>query len=499
MLLIQRWNDFKFGTVNDIEASELPKEAVLRSQNMYYKENRWRKVPGLADINSSQLAAGAAWSIGKWFSIVPKKSKILASCLTDLYAQNDDNTFSSIDSTIISGALLEYLSVPPFTYYGSQLTTWKRFDGGTKSYAVGNDNPPKKFIKIIFNPYAGRYFGIGDPDNPDLLYWSNHLTNGGIEQWPDGNTQIFDTVHGDSPKSIETYEGRVQLFSENSVNSGSVIGVPQNWSFQKERAQTGAVSGRTVKRYGNFFLMLAPNFEVYKWPHDVFITKGRVKFKINPYTAHLATAEIREDRYYEITFKSSEATSSDNYHSWTYDILGDRWYGPHTKRNIVSMFYDRENRRLLQGGADDLEGFIFDMRGPDIRNAAMPCRLTTGFDFQGDMSIDKRYEAFRVKTNQAGSKPGGEGQLQVIINVDQREENQQSQTLTLEDPKNEDPIMDTSKVRDSIIKRGNIYESVSRGSSIQFDFRYEVAKENLEISSWELDYRTRTPKKNRGV
>ena len=243
MILIDKFSDFKFGVVNAIEESELPKEALFRSQNMHYQENRWRKLPGLSEAHTTQLAAFPVWSIGKWYSLVPSASKLLASCGTDLFAEQSDGSYASIDSLVISGALIEYLNVPPFVYYGSQLTKWKRYDGGTIVYPVGGSNgeasdAPRKFIKIIFNPYAGRYFGIGDPDNPDLLNWSAHIDNEGIEKWADGNAQIVDSIDGDSPKAQDLYEGRITIASQNSINSGSVVGVPENWSFQRERSQT---------------------------------------------------------------------------------------------------------------------------------------------------------------------------------------------------------------------------------------------------------------------
>lgn len=501
MITVDRYSDFKFGVVNAIEESELTKEAMFRSQNMFYKENRWRKLPGLSELSTTQLTAFPVWSIGKWYSLVPSASKLLASCGTDLYARDTNGTFSSVDSLVISGALIEYLNVPPFIYYGSQLTKWKRYDGGTVVYPIGGSNgeatdAPRKFIKIIFNPYAGRYFGIGDPDNPDLLNWSAHIDNEGIELWEDGNAQIIDSLQGDAPRSVDTFEGRVTIFSNHSINSFSVVGVPENWNFQKEKSQSGCHAGRTLKRYGSSFFMLTPDFEIYQWPDEKFITKGRIKFNINPYHAHLACAEIRENRYYEITFESGEAVSSNKYHSWTYDILGDRWYGPHIQRNLVSMFLDKDTNQLLCGGIDNLEGFIYEMRGKNIKNTAMQCRLTTGYQFQGDTRFDKRYTKFRIKAKQEGSLADSAGQLSVTVNVDSNANNPHTQNLVLEDPVNLNP-MDTSIVKDAIIKRAHIHEQYGRGSSIQIDMKHETLNGDLEISNWEVELYQRTKKEAR--
>ena len=503
MITVDRYTDFKFGVINAIRESNLPKEAMFRSQNMHYKENDWLKVPGLEIINTSQLAAYPVWSVGKWHSLIPAQSKLLASCGTDLFAQQNDNTYVSVDDLVISGALIEYLNVPPFVYYGSQLTKWKRYDGGTLVYPVGGENgnasdAPRQFIKILFNPYAGRYFGIGDPNNPDYLNWSAHIDNEGIEKWPDGNVQIVDSLQGDKPTALDIYEGRVLILSGNSINSGSVVGVPENWSFQKERSQAGAYAGRTLKRYGSSFFMLTRDFEIYQWPNDKFITKGRVKFNINPHRAHLACAEIRDNRYYEITFESGEAVSSNKYHSWTYDILGDRWYGPHIQRNLTSMFYDQERNYLIGGGADDLDGYIYEMRGKNIKASPMKCRLTTGHNFQGDTRSDKRYTKFRMKVKQEGSNAGGTGQLEVTVNVDQWANNPQSQNLVLEDPANQNTA-DTNAVRDSMIRRAHIHELYGRGSSIQFDIKHEVLGGDLAISEFEVELYERTKKEARSA
>ena len=68
MLLTEKYNDFKFCVVNSIEPSEIPKEAVNKSQNVYYRENRWRKLPGLVEINAATLSANPVWGLYKHLS-----------------------------------------------------------------------------------------------------------------------------------------------------------------------------------------------------------------------------------------------------------------------------------------------------------------------------------------------------------------------------------------------------------------------------------------------
>ena len=504
MIFIEKYNDFKYGVVNAIDPSELPKEALYKSQNMQYKENRWRKIPGLTEVNPTQISStNGVWGIGFHYDIITKKRITLIYCGTDVFKLNDDLSTTSIDSVMSLNSQLEFMSLPQFTYFGSQNDKWRRYDGGTQTYFIGANNgdasdAPRKYIKILFNPFAGRYFAIGDPANPDYLNWSAHIDDEGIEKWPGANVQITESVNGDVPLNFDMDNGRILLVSKHSINSGTVVGVPQNWNFQKEKSQTGTIAGRTLKRYGSFYLMLTPDFEVYKWPNDVFVTKGRVKFNINPYKAHLACAEITENRYYDLCFESGEAVSSNKYHWWRYDILGDRWYGPSIQRNIVTMTKDPDKNFTLCGGVDDLSGYLMELRGLNIKNSQMKCHMITGYNFQGDINLDKRYTKVRVKAKQAGSLASSQGQLEVTANVDSWADAPQSQTLTLEDPANENP-MDTSAVRDAIIKRAHIHELYGRGSSIQLEFKHEQLNGELEISEWEIEGYMRTKKEARSA
>jgi len=504
MLQVERYNDFKYGVINAIEPSEIPKEAVNKSQNLYYRENRWRKLPGLVEMTGTPIGTDPVCGVGKHYDIIAKKRIVLGASGGGVYRFNDQTKlFESIYSGMFSNEQVEFLNYPPHTYFGSPNNKWRRYDGGTITYPVGGNSgaasdAPRKFSNIIFSPYSGRFFGIGEILNPDYLYWSEHIDNEGIEKWPDGNVQIIESIRGDSPKAVDIFEARITIFNENSISSGTVSGVPQSWSFQRDRAQSGCYAGRTLKRYGTYYLMMTPDFEVYKWPTDSFITKGRVKFEIDPYSAHLACAEIVENRYYVITFKSSHAVSSDKYHTWVYDILGDRWYGPHIQRNVVSMFFDRDTNYLLCGGTDDLAGLVMDMRGTNIKNKAMKCHFMTGFNFQGDIRSDKRYSMFRLKSKQTGSLAGGVGQLEVLINCEQKYDAPHTTRLTFEDPANDNP-MDTGAVKDAIIKRAHIHEENSRGTSIQVELKHEILNGEMEFSEFDIEYRSRTKKEDRKI
>lgn len=510
MLKLQKYNDFQHGVVNAIEESEIPSTALAKSQNMYYRENRWRKLPGLAFLNSTDIGTDPVWGLGKFYNIIDNKRILLASSGSDVYKWDANlQVFTSIRTGMIENQQVEFVNYPPFLYFGSQYDLWQRYDGGAKSFSVGGSNglaadAPRKFSNIIFSPYSGRFFGVGELANPDYLYWSAHIDDEGIEKWPDGNVQIIESVNGDSPQAVDIFEGRITVFSQNSISSGNVSGVPESWSFQRDRAQTGCYARRTLKKYGQTFYMLTPDFEIYQWPSDKFVSKGRVKFSINPYKAHLACAEIVENRYYDICFVSGEETSSNNYHYWRYDILGDRWYGPSTQRNLVSMYYDKDESLLYCGGAGDLVGKVMKLEGRNIGVTAMQCHLKTGFDFQGDIRDDKRYSMFRIKAKQEGSLPGGTGDLEVIINFDQRANEYYTQRLLLEDPGNLSPNADdrfilTSQVRDSIIRRAHIHEQYARASSVQVELKHEVKDGDLEISEWEIEYRQRTKKEARNA
>lgn len=504
MLDLIEWKNFKNGVVNAIPESEIDRDSMSTSENFYYRENRWRKMPGLNEINPTVISADPVTGISKYYNIIDKKKIVLAACGTDVYKFNEQNTtFESIRSSMQPNTQVEFLEYSPFIYFGSQYNKWQRYDGGNKSYPVGGNNgnasdAPPMFSQIIFSPFTGRFFGIGALDNPDILGWSEHIDNEGIEKWVDGNQQIVDSVRGDFPQRAVIFEGRITVFSQNSVSSGTVVGVPESWSFQNDRAQAGAIAGRTVQRFGNFFLMLTPDFEVYQWPNDKFITKGRVKFNINPYKAHLACAEIVDNRYYDIFFESGEAVSEYKYHMWRYDILGDRWYGPHLRRSVSSLYYDRDSNLLLCGGADEYQGFVMEQRGLNLKNSAMPCKLRTGYDFQGNNRNDKRYSMVRVKAKQEGSLAGGGGQLSVTAYFDQKKNAPYAQTITLEDPVNSN-LANTGEVKDAIIKRGHIHEENARASSVQIELTHEVLNGNIEISEFEVEFRARTKKENRKV
>lgn len=500
MKTVEQYSDFKYGTVNAIEASEIPKEAVSLSQNIIYKENRWRKLPGLVELHASQLAGNPVYGLSKYYNIDTGKKFYLAFCGNSVFAYDfDTQVFSSIYSPLTADSQVNFLESHPSIYFGSDKDIWRRFDGGTITYSIGGPlNPMLKFSKIVYSPYAQRYFGIGVREERNIASFSAHLDDGGIEQWPDANKQVLETTRGDWPKDAQIYEGTITFFSDNSINSGNVVGVPQNWRFQREKSLAGTVAGRSVKRYGSNFFMLTPEFEVYQWPENKFITKGRVKFSIDPNYASLACAEIVENRYYYLSFKSGEAVSTDKYHLWIYDILGDRWYGPHKGYNITSMYWDDDTSTLVCGCDDTNQGFVAEHRGLDIRNKVSSVRWVNGYNDQGNLEFDKRYSKFRIKAKQTGSNPTGSGNLEVVFNVDDNAGNPQSQTITLEDPANQN-LSNTSIVKDAIVKRGHIPEQYGLGRSCQIELKHSVQAGDFEFSYFELEYYMRTKKENRNV
>lgn len=504
MLSLIKWNDFKDGVVNVLPDSDIPRTGMALSENMYYRENRWRKMPGLVENSNTAIGTDPIWGLSKYYNIIDKKKIVLASSGANVYKLNEQTgLFTSIQASLSPNDLIHFLDYPPYCYMGGVKNKWRRYDGDAVTYSIGGEDgnatdAPPMFSMILWNPYSGRFFGIGELANPDLLGWSEHIDDGGMEVWPEGNGQIIDSIRGDSPQFATIFEGRITIINQNSISSGTVVGVPESWSFQSDKSQTGTIAGRTVKRYGNSFFMLTPDFEVYKWPDDKFISKGKVKFNINPLKANLACAEIVENRYYDIYFESGEAVPSNKYHMWRYDILGDRWYGPHRQRSVTSTYYDKDTNLLLCGGADELAGFVLEQRGLNIKNSPMKCKLKTGYDFQGDIRGDKRYSMFRVRAKQEGSLPNSAGQLKVTANFDQKANRPFTQDIVLEDPANTN-IAATGEVKDTVIKRGHIHEENSRASSIQIEMTHEVLNGNLEVSEFEVEFRSRTKKENRGV
>ena len=163
---------------------------------------------------------------------------------------------------------------------------------------------------------------------------------------------------------------------------------------------------------------------------------------------------------------------------------------------IKTKFWDKDTNLLLCGGADELDGFVMEHRGRNIKNETSSVHWVNGYNFQGDNQFDKRYSKFRIKAKQEGTLSSGAGQLEVLFNVDTRSLNQQTQRLTLEDPANLN-LAGTGQVRDSIIKRAFIHEQYGRGSSCQVEIKHAVQTGYVEWSDIEIDFYRRTKKENR--
>ena len=405
MGLKKRYVEFKSGVINDIEASEIPFDAMVKSDGFYYKENFWRKIPGLTELNAGVIGTDPVWGLIQFYRVTPKDSFLIAASGGSVYKYDiGSRTFTAIHTGMVPNEQVDFLEDNNFLYFGSKKDNWRRFDGGAKTQPVGGANPPKKFSRIIYAPSAQRFFGMGAEEDPAGLYYSEHIDDGGIEVWT-AAPQIIESVKGDSPLAADIYEGNITTVSLNSISQGTVRGVPQSWVFDRQKAQAGTIAWRTFKRYKNFFLMLTPTFDLYKWPDNELVNKGRVKFSIDPSYAHLACAEVIDDRYYVLCFRSGEAVSSNKYHLWIYDILGDRFYGPHTQYNLVSMFYDKPNRRLLCGGIDNLAGFVFEFTGRNIKGVPKKAHLVTAYSDYGYPEIEKRYNKGWIKAKQEGNAP----------------------------------------------------------------------------------------------
>ena len=516
---LKTYKNFK-GVENAIPESEIDMEAFVKLQNIHYKDGRLRKLPGLVEINSTKIGTDPVSAIFKSHQVVPNLNHRIAVAGSQVYKFNTStNVFDSIHSGLkvhddsFSNTYLEFLEYPPYLYMGSNENRWRRFDGGTTLQPVGSNagtaaTDPRLYSRIIFSPYAGRFFGIGNKLNPDYLEWSDHIDTNGIEQWPTGNIQIVQSTGGDVPLEIDIFEGRISIFSKNSINSGTVSGVPEGWTFEREKSQTGAIARRSIKRWGSSFLMLTPDFEVYLWPQDIFVTykavdggrrRKRVKFNIDPNRAYLACAEIVENRYYYLSFESGSNEPDDDYHLWIYDILADQWSGPHIGYNVVSMFWDKDENLLNCGGAGsagqagDLSGYVMEHRGRDIRNRKSKVHFITSYNDYGSPVIDKRFNNLWLTAKQEGSL-GGVGQLELITNVDGAYDQSQAQRVTLEDPANDNP-MDTSAVKVAVTKRGYIHDAGGRGTRIQLEGKHEVQGGDLEISEFSIEYDLKKYKK----
>lgn len=502
----KKYSDFSLGVINVGKSHQQPINSLRKSQQMYLRDGFMKKIPGLVEINQTAIGSDPIWSNYVFRQNNPDRVNRLAVSGGKVYLFNESTrVYDEIYSGLITNKQVEFLEDSPVIYFGSQYDKLRRFDGngGTITYPVGGENgeaadAPRMFKKMLYNPYAQRYFGIGELTDINKLRWSEHINNGGIEIFPASNNQVIESVNGDTPQTMDIYEGRINIFSQNSISSGTVEGVPEIWSFQREKSKSGCIAGRTVKRYGGSFLMLTPSFEVYAWPDDVYITKEKIAFDINPYFAHLACAEIVEDRYYYLSFVSGDAVSADNYTLWIYDIIGKRWSGPHIRYNMVSMHYDPISSLLNVGGAGELNGYVLEHRGRDIKNRTSPYHIVSNNDDYGSPREDKRFSEAWVTASQEGSDVDGAGNMQFIATADGLNGNPQSQNVTLEDPANQN-LSNTSVVREAVTKRGKIHEAYGRGNRFQWELKGDIRNGDFEFSELEIKYYARTKKENRGT
>lgn len=504
MYIRKLFNNWEHGVINDIEETAIPITAAYQSQGLYYKENMWRKIPGLNFVNPTAIDTESINGIFKFRRLIEQTDILVAQSGNDLYAFNPENaTFSSFYDNIQGGAdyPISFFDYGNNLYFGGPKDQWRRWDGGLKTYSIGENNGDgataiRKFGQVIFNAYANRFMAIGWPENPDYLMWSALNDYEGIERWEDSNVQVSASKNGDFPLYIDILDGKITMFNRNSISGGNVRGVPQNWTFQTERYLTGTISGRTVKRYGNQFYMLTPDFELYRFPDNKLLSKGRVKFAINPYRAHRAVAEILDNRYYVIAFESNEAVSSNKYHMWYYDILGDRFYGPHKGFNVTSMFWDFADNMLLMGGSDNLAGHVFQHRGRNIADVAMACDFKSAYTDFGNPHMNKRFEKFKIRCKQEGTLSDGAGQLEAIVNTNYRYDNPQSQRLTLQDQYPSMHLTDTGETRALIEKRAYIHDQYGRGTSIQVELKHEVKDGDFSFPDFEVEYYEKARKEN---
>ena len=145
--------------INAIEPSEIPFDAAHKSDGFIYSENFWRKLRGLVELNDSAIGSDPVWSVVRFNQPIAGRSFIVVASGGGLYKYDEQNrSFTQVHSGMNPNEQVEFLIYKENLYFGSTKDVWRRFDGGNKTYKVGGDQPPKKFKKIIFNPYAGRFF-----------------------------------------------------------------------------------------------------------------------------------------------------------------------------------------------------------------------------------------------------------------------------------------------------------------------------------------------------
>jgi hypothetical protein len=212
------------------------------------------------------------------------------------------------DDSVAVGLDTSYITTQQ--YYTHQML---RNDlGGVKILPPYNYDCQIPFSDIEY--MAGQFWGIGDPDYPSRIYWSQFdWATMNIFSWPPlWFTQIRE-LGNDELIAIERAEGfgrdALYLFANNSIWL-----MDEEGSYQAISSRVGAASRETVVKHGNTVYFLSPDLRLYE------LTGGQLQEISQPI-----------ENYVESVFVEWRRRLYRGFHAWGHKF-GDyvRWFNDST-------------------------------------------------------------------------------------------------------------------------------------------------------------------------
>lgn len=207
-------------------------------------------------INKITLPGGGDTTV--WYGLFELRVNSLSGSANDSLGFGIESWW---DSTVVGG--LDSSDISTDTIYKYQIL---RNDLGDGSYSV-KVLPPYNFdCQIPFSDieyFYGQFWGIGDPDYPSRIYWSQFdWPTMNIFSWPPlWFTQIRE-LGNDALIAIELAEGygydAIYLLAHNSIWL-----MDEEGSYQAISTRLGAASRETVVKHGDSVYFLSPNLRIY--------------------------------------------------------------------------------------------------------------------------------------------------------------------------------------------------------------------------------------------
>lgn len=198
----------------------------VKAENVYWElDGGWRKIPGAARLNSSQLTESGSpitfmalfdyWKSGTGWN--PTQVR-MAYAGTQIWKEDLDGVWDSLKTGLESGKQASFTQMNDLAIWSSTSTTdvpqsWNQTDATTSALA----GSPPNFSFCV--PHRGRLWAAGVASNPSRLYYCA-LDNG--QDWTGaGSGSIdIDINDGDEIMGIASHKQRLWVFK--GPNRGSI-------------------------------------------------------------------------------------------------------------------------------------------------------------------------------------------------------------------------------------------------------------------------------------